>query len=426
MIRAVLPCALAALCGCLPNSTIEGLEFGCDAGTQCNPGLRCWRGVCTEDAGWRLGTACAGDEDCENGICSDGVCCSRRCDGPCESCQLGALGQCDPLPAGDPGTPSCAPYHCDGTNNLCPGGCAAPGDCGAGTYCDAGACTALQSLGTTCSGGGACDSGLCVDNRCCNTTCANPCDACDVAGRLGTCSVSPLGRIPFPACGLYACNGASVLCPGSCTSDAGCVPPNSCSSSQQRCQPKVSALVDAFPAGIDAGTWVFYQDPDTMVAGRNGRLELLVDAGIALAYCGIYTARTYDATSSQTSVQLVAVGTQSLGLLETYFQLLAPDNLNRFGLDLNGGQVVTQEQIGGVYSYPSPAVAYNPAVHKYFRLRLSGNTAFLESSSNGGNYSAIGSTSAKPWMQSTYVELGSGRWNPEDAGSFAAFDNVAP
>src|SRR6185295_2561836 len=242
-----------------------------------------------EDAGWRLGTVCAGDEDCENGICSDGVCCSRRCDGPCESCQLGALGQCDPLPAGDPGTPSCAPYHCDGTNNLCPGGCAAPGDCGAGT--------ALQSLGTTCSGGGACDSGLCVDNRCCNTTCANPCDACDVAGRLGTCSVSPLGRIPFPACGLYACNGASVLCPGSCTSDAGCVPPNSCSSSQQRCQPKVSALVDAFPAGIDAGTWVFYQDPDTMVAERNGRLELLVDAGIALAYCGIYTARTYDATS---------------------------------------------------------------------------------------------------------------------------------
>lgn len=426
MIRAALPCALAVLCGCLPGSTIDGLEFACAAGTDCNPGFRCWQGTCTRDAGWGLGTPCAADDDCENRTCSDGVCCSRRCDGACESCQRGALGQCDVLPVGDPGSPSCAPYHCDGVSNLCPGGCAGPNDCGAGTYCDAGRCASLQALGTTCSNGGACDSGICTDGRCCNSTCANPCDACNVAGKLGTCSVSPLGRTPSPACGLYACNGSSSLCPASCTSDAGCVSPASCSFSQRVCQPKVDTYVEAFSTALSAGTYIIYADTDTAIASQNGRLELQVNAGLAQAYCGIYTRQLYDATNARTSAQLVAAGNQSLGSLETYFELRAPDNANRFGADLNGNQIITQEQVNGVYGEPSPRVAYNPTVHKFFRLRLNGATAMIESSMNGVSYSLIGSTTTKPWMQSTYVELGSGRWNPEDAGSFGAWDTVGP
>ncbi|HEY8209164.1 MAG TPA: hypothetical protein VIG99_16860 [Myxococcaceae bacterium] len=430
MTRVVLPCALAlavVVWACLPNTTIDGLEFACDAdaGDDCQPGFRCWRGVCTQDAGWGLGSQCAADEDCANRICSAGVCCLRRCDGACERCDLGAPGQCDPLAAGSAGNPSCAPLFCDGTNTACPGGCFTASDCTPGNYCDAGNCTPLLNLGTACGGGGQCDSGICTDGVCCNSACGNPCDACNVAGRLGTCSVSPLGRVPSVSCGRYACNGTSVLCPTFCTSDAGCLAGWSCSMLQE-CQPKVAVLVDSFNGtGLDAGTWTTYLDPGTHIAVNN-RVEFTVDPTAASRYCGLFSLNTYDATNSRISAQLILTGDQTLPTYETYFEYVSVNNQNRFGFDVNGNQLHTQEQLNGTYSEPSPPVTYNPAVHKFLRIRLDGGAALLETSADAGSFTIIGSTTVKPWMQTVYVELGAGAWAFEDGGSFSAWDNVRP
>jgi hypothetical protein len=46
----------------------------------------------------------------------------------------------------------------------------------------------LQTNGATCAAGGECTSGFCVDGVCCDTACDGQCAACDVAGKLGTCS----------------------------------------------------------------------------------------------------------------------------------------------------------------------------------------------------------------------------------------------
>ncbi|HVE83279.1 MAG TPA: hypothetical protein VND93_10550 [Myxococcales bacterium] len=425
MLRAALLCSLAAIAGCLPSSNIEGLEFACDAGADCEPGFRCWRGACTQDPGFPLGAPCSIDDDCANRTCSGGVCCSRRCDGACQACDRGPPGQCDPLPAGSAGSPSCAPYFCDGTRPFCPNGCAGDPDCGPGTYCDAGACTPLGALGASCSRGGTCDSGLCVDARCCDAPCTGPCDACNVAGRLGRCSTSPLGRVPSPSCGDYACNGTFIGCPTSCASDAGCLSGFSCSTYNQQCQPKVETLADPFTGTVlDAGTWAVYRDAGTGVAQANNRLELTVTPASGGGYCGIYTNRTYDGLGSRIGAQLVVPGDQSIASYETYFQYLAPDNRNRFGFHLSGGTLHMQEQLGGAYSEPVAPVTYNPAVHRFLRLRTDGGAAIWESSVDGGSYTAIGATASRPWMQSIYVELGAGNWAPEDAGTTAAWDNV--
>lgn len=427
MLRAAPLCALtvliAALANCLPSSTIGGLEFACDAGRPCQEGYRCWRGVCTVDAGWSLGTACADDDDCASTVCSSGVCCSRRCEGSCERCDLGTTGQCDPLPASSAGSPSCAPLRCDGNSGSCPSTCFVDLDCVGGTFCDGGACQPLQAQGDRCVQGGTCDSGLCVDGRCCDRSCTAACDACDVAGFEGTCRTSPLGRVGSPSCGAYACNGTSINCPALCNSDAGCAPTFSCNFFRV-CQSKVETLFEPFNGTVlDAGTWDFYEDPGTSV-DVNNRLEVTVFPWSGSAYAGIFTRRTYEGTNSQITAQLVAAGTQAVGSLETYLEYLSTDNQNRFGFDIYGNEVHTSLQTNGTYTEPYPPIPYNPNVHRIFRLRTDGGLAYWEFSADGGSFTIMGTTAVRQWMQTVYVELGSGIWSFEDAGSVSAWDNV--
>jgi hypothetical protein len=42
--------------------------------------------------------------------------------------------------------------------------------------------------GVMCAASADCDSGFCVDGVCCNAACAGQCEACDVAGIVGTCT----------------------------------------------------------------------------------------------------------------------------------------------------------------------------------------------------------------------------------------------
>ncbi len=78
--------------------------------------------------------------------------------------------------------------------------------------------TEAVANGTVCTTGFECLSGLCVDGICCDTTCTSVCQACNVAGKLGTCSAVPAGNpIGARMCGGSAgcvgtCDGTSSLC----------------------------------------------------------------------------------------------------------------------------------------------------------------------------------------------------------------------
>lgn len=64
---------------------------------------------------------------------------------------------------------------------------------GANDACD-GAGNCKKSLGKTCAAGGDCVSTRCVDGVCCNTACTTLCEACNVAGSVGTCTAVPKGQ----------------------------------------------------------------------------------------------------------------------------------------------------------------------------------------------------------------------------------------
>ncbi|MBW1808126.1 MAG: hypothetical protein JRJ87_07995 [Deltaproteobacteria bacterium] len=216
-----------------------------------------------------LGDPCTDGDECQSTICVDGRCCNDDCTGQCEACDVaGDLGYCSavtgdphdtrPACAGDgtvcdgscngvnrnacffPGsstqcrapscdagqaileadcdgagscpseqTQDCGTFGCDGDH--CGGTCQIDGDCPGGYYCDPmGQCLPKKDLGQACSLANECLSLNCVDGVCCNTNCPMLCQACDVAGLLGTCSPvtgAPHGTRPDCASDGTACGG---------------------------------------------------------------------------------------------------------------------------------------------------------------------------------------------------------------------------
>lgn len=146
-------------------------------------------GACTQLAN---GATCSTNGECASASCVDGVCCNSPCTGLCQACTAakkgaGANGACGAIVAGiDP-------------DNECPGA----------DVCSAGACKELN--GSACSAATECLSGNCIDGVCCNTACGALCQACNIAGSIGTCANVPAGSDPASECaGAVNCNGAGA------------------------------------------------------------------------------------------------------------------------------------------------------------------------------------------------------------------------
>ena len=173
------------------------------------------------------GQGCSSNGQCASGSCADGVCCNTACGGACDACSVatGAQtnGTCAVLGDGSLGSPSCAPYLCDGSLAACPGSCTTDGDCVGGTYCDAAHhCVAKLAQGQGCSSNNQCASGSCADGVCCNDPCTGGCRACTEAKTTlasGTCGFVTAATDPDSECSGAAgdvCNGA-----GACSKSSG-------------------------------------------------------------------------------------------------------------------------------------------------------------------------------------------------------------
>ncbi len=183
-----------------------------------------------------LGDTCAASSDCSSGHCAHGYCCESACDGPCATCGL-IPGACVAAPAGSPGSPTCAPFACNGLLSTCPTGCTEDSQCPTTSFCRAdGSCQPKLARGSLCNpaadcsanGCQECQTGHCADGVCCESECADQCSACDVVHNEGLCipvKGAPHGSRPSCAgasgddpCSATACNGDTV---GGCVALAG-------------------------------------------------------------------------------------------------------------------------------------------------------------------------------------------------------------
>jgi Cellulose binding domain len=270
-----------------------------------------------------LGGACGADAECNSAICAQGRCCSAACTGTCKSCAVaGSEGTCRNIPDGmDPlgqcadegattcgldgqcnGAGACRKYaanttcgmdscsagaehpapRCDATSTCAPGAlrscspyvcgttncktsCASSADCVAGFTCVGSVCTQLSN-GMPCTSAAMCTSGYCEQGVCCNTGCAAACVACNLTGKVGTCSPVAAGTAPTPAtqctdmgsttcgtdgkcngagacrsyavgtaCGAASCTGSTLSSPRSCDGAGACRPATTSSCTPYQC-----------------------------------------------------------------------------------------------------------------------------------------------------------------------------------------------
>jgi hypothetical protein len=207
------------------------------------------------------GASCNASTDCLSGYCVDGVCCTTRCDGVCQACDLTADGTCVTVPNNTPCPDS---NLCDGTE-VCQGGqCleGAPLDCTNNNFCTVDRCDPAAGCihdpvqdGTPCSNGNPCDG----DETCLHGSCTmgapkdcddhNLCtaDSCDTASGCrheilqdGTgCGGGP--------CGPATCSGGECVLsdPTLCEDDDPCT--------QDWCDPATGCGHETLPDGWDCG-----------------------------------------------------------------------------------------------------------------------------------------------------------------------------
>jgi hypothetical protein len=211
-------------------------------------------GIGTPRPRFGQGEPCASNADCDSGHCVDGVCCAGDCVGSCYTCAApGTVGTCVARPAGrtprsadacgqediasvcgndglcdgaghcrlrlantpcgaghcdgdavvgarvcdgfgscrPAATQICVPYRCDPATAACRDDCATDVDC-PGSTCESGGRCHLGG-GQSCNSGSECASAWCMAGVCCNSSCQDPCMACNLPGRQGTCSPRPEG-----------------------------------------------------------------------------------------------------------------------------------------------------------------------------------------------------------------------------------------
>lgn len=207
------------------------------------------------------GSFCTSADQCDSGYCVDGVCCTTRCDGVCQACDLTTNGTCINVPDQ---TPCPDADLCDGTEVCRNGQCLAgtPLNCVNSNRCTVDWCDPAVGCihdavpdGTPCPNGNPCDG----DETCLRGNCAmGPPRDCDDHNRCTQDSCDPQSGCVHTilpdgtGCGGGLC-GAAVCSGGECllADPALCDDGDPCT--RDWCEPDSGCRSEARPDGHECG-----------------------------------------------------------------------------------------------------------------------------------------------------------------------------
>ena len=272
-----------------PCNTVTGTSGGCLGGLSCSPDNYCCNRACTGsceacDLATAPGTcttvtdsphvghsSCAGSVTACNGTCAGstngqcvwatGSCGQTSCANLSGNSGTTYVGQgtCSSGTCGAGLNSSCSADLLCASTQSCKTGCSVDGDCIAGDYCNAGACTPKSGNGGPCTSGNQCSTGACIDGVCCENSCPALCMACsstktgntnglcravktgtdpdnecavdsaNTCGQDGTCDGSGSCRLQANgiSCGSSSCSVATITPAGKCNGTGTCIPASS-------------------------------------------------------------------------------------------------------------------------------------------------------------------------------------------------------
>ncbi len=301
-------CTMATIadeCGLYPqirctgaiDQTAPACAAMCAGDSECDENAHCDAGACTPDL--PNGDACDEASDCTSNYCGNGFCCgggdccaldshcpaatygrpseclasgtcqgSRRdpvCNTTSNTCQVGDPidddSGCAGLESNDCGlfpAVSCTSMQ-DQTadqRSRCDTSCATAAECDFGAFCNSSmTCQSEGMMGDACTDASQCAGTLgCVDGVCCTGTCTGPCEACNVAGSLGTCSPVPAGTDPANECGGIDCSGYFVGFSGDVCRERADAPASAVDCDGARACESAAAVCPSQPSGAVRAT----------------------------------------------------------------------------------------------------------------------------------------------------------------------------
>ena len=183
---------------------------------------------------------------------------------------------------------------------------------------------------------------------------------------------------------------------------------------------KAHTLVDNFNDNqLDPTLWTAFPSASTTVREVNGRLEIRPLSGTTGTY-SISSVSAYDLTGSQVAVEVVRTLRASTNV--SVYLYAWQDASNYVIVFVANGRLTAARTVGGTYT-DLRVVPYDPAVHRWLRLREQLGITYWEFSADGVTYTVLHQAPNPITLTSVQFTLGAGVFVALPDTGLAVFDN---
>jgi hypothetical protein len=203
--------------------------------------------------------------------------------------------------------------------------------------------------------------------------------ACSFDGRVSPGTQCGTGG--FCPEGQMCVDGFCVVAPGAAIDGSVADAPIDGEVPQARCG-TISLLEDDFEDGSFDWRWDVWDEPGAVVVETGGAVEIDLEAGTLDAWAGVSSARWYDLRDGAYSAEVIDVGGEST--------VLEIRDLGDVAAHLTHRDGVLE---AAVYGKPDDGVrvelTYDPAMHRFWRMREEDGRLYWETSSDRGTWTSF-------------------------------------
>lgn len=174
---------------------------------------------------------------------------------------------------------------------------------------------------------------------------------------------------------------------------------------------------DDFGDGRVGDAWSSYEDPGSSHVEAGGVLTINLATNIDDSYAGYITYGPYSGLERDVTVRLVGAPVDQGA--NCYLTLVTPDDLASYGILVTSGGLA-----GGLSTVDNPLVPYDPAQHRWWRIRERDGTLEFAASPDGRAWTLLQSAPTPVWADQVRINLGGGTFMPSTPAAPCVFDDL--